>query len=247
LNLPDTFAWDIHRYDEVSSTNDVAAVFAAQGAPEGIVIIANAQTAGRGRLGRSWESPSRTGLYVSVLLRPVARAVPLLTIAAGVALVEGIATSTGLRATLKWPNDIYVSGRKLAGILAEAGAAAGGVSHVIVGFGINLRAGTYPPEVAARATSLAEELGCVVDDDALLSTCLAALAARYDDLQNGRSEAVLHDWREYARPLLGRPVEWDERGAAQHGVAEDVDATGALMVRTGSGVMRVVAGEVRWI
>jgi BirA family biotin operon repressor/biotin-[acetyl-CoA-carboxylase] ligase len=247
LSLPDTITWDIHRYEDVSSTNDLAAAFAAQGAAEGVVVLATRQSAGRGRQGRTWESPSGAGLYVSILLRPAPHAIALMTIASGVAIAEGIGNSTGLRVTLKWPNDLYIAGRKLGGILAEAATAAGGVTHVIVGFGLNLRPAVYPKEVADRATSLEAELGRAVDERSVLTACLGALGARYDDLQNGRAEAVLQAWRAHASPLMGRPVEWDERGAAQRGVAEDVDGTGALVVRTGSGVTRIIAGEVRWI
>ena len=102
------------------------------------MIIADTQTAGRGRQGRSWCSPPGAGLYVSVVMRPPLRAVPLLTVGAGVAIAEGIRAATGLTPALKWPNDVYVGARKLAGILAEAGSIPGGAQHVVLGFGINV-------------------------------------------------------------------------------------------------------------
>jgi BirA family biotin operon repressor/biotin-[acetyl-CoA-carboxylase] ligase len=191
---------------------------------------------------------------VSIVLRPHARAMPLLTIAAGVALAEGIREATGLTAALKWPNDVMAmtsSGwRKLAGILAEAGPGSAGAdsgSHVVLGFGINLRVAAYPPEVASRATSLEEALAGEADRGRVLAECLAALAARYDDLQANRPGVVLDAWRTFAQPLLGRDVEWDAADGARRGVANDVDGAGALLVRTSEGTVRVIGGEVRWI
>jgi BirA family biotin operon repressor/biotin-[acetyl-CoA-carboxylase] ligase len=242
------FARQAQWYVELSSTNDLAGELAALGAREGLIILADTQTAGRGRLGRTWHSPSGAGLYLSVVLRPQAKVVPLLTIAAGVAVAEGIRSSTGLSTAVKWPNDVLIAGRrKIAGILAEAGSSSGGVSHVIVGIGINVRPAAYPPDVAQRATSLEEELGRPVDRGQVLADCLAAFAARYDDLQRDRTDAVLLTWRKYAKLTLGHPVEWDDRGALRRGIAEDVDGTGALLVRTDSGMTRVISGEVRWI
>lgn len=239
-----TLARAVYWWPELDSTNRVAAALADEDAPEGTVVLADAQTAGRGRLGRTWHSPAGAGLYVSVVLRPAAVS-SLVTLAAGVALAEAVHELTGLRCALKWPNDLYVGPRKLAGILAEAGSAAAG-NHVILGFGINVSAGSRPQDVGARATSLEEELGRPVSRSALLVECLSALSARYDDVQHGRSAGVLAAWREWAAPLLKRPVEWDTAGGVARGVAEDVDASGGLIVRTPGGTAVVVAGEVRW-
>ena len=222
---------------------------AERGAAEGRVVVANAQTAGRGRHGRSWASPPCAGLYVSVVLRPTERAVPLLTIAAGVAVAEGIQAATGLATDVKWPNDVYAHGRKVAGILAEASSShsAAAIQHVVVGAGINVMPAAYPPEIVSRATSLEVELGRAVDRGLLLAEYLCALAGRYQDLQDGRSEAVVRAWRARAASMLGRRVQWDAPGATRDGVALDIDETGALVIRTTAGPMRVTAGEVRWI
>jgi BirA family biotin operon repressor/biotin-[acetyl-CoA-carboxylase] ligase len=236
------FGRDVRWYAEVASTNDLAARLAEHGGAEGSVVIADAQTAGRGRLGRVWSSPAGSGLYVSVVLRPRNHAMPLLTIAAGVALIEGIRAATGLMTVLKWPNDVYLNRRKLAGILAEAAPA-----HVVVGFGINVSPAVYPADIAARATSLERELGRTVDRGTLLVECLAAFEARYDDVQCDRTAVVLDAWRAFARPMLGRSVQWDTRDGVRQGVAEDVDASGALLVRTQDGTVRVISGEVQWI
>jgi BirA family biotin operon repressor/biotin-[acetyl-CoA-carboxylase] ligase len=243
------FGREVIWYSDVSSTSDVAATLAGRGAAEGLVVAANAQSAGRGRLGRVWISPPGAGLYVSVVLRPEQNVIPLVTIAAGVAVAEGIQTATGLRAELKWPNDVYAGPRKVAGVLAEAGANAGDgpiIRHVVLGFGINVMPAAYPRDIAARATSLEEELGRGVDRTMLMVECLAALARRYADLREGRSAAVIESWRIRATARLGRKVQWESTGVPLEGIAEDIDETGALVVRTRSGPIRVTSGEVTW-
>jgi BirA family biotin operon repressor/biotin-[acetyl-CoA-carboxylase] ligase len=234
-------------HEEVPSTNDLAAVMAEQGAAEGYVVAANAQTSGRGRLGRSWASPPGAGLYVSAILRPAPGVVPMITIAAGVAIADGVRAATGLSSRLKWPNDVYVGPRKLAGILAEAGGSGAGVQHVIVGFGINLLTAAYPPDVAVRATSIESELGRWCDRGLVLAECLAALADRYRALQRGETETVTLAWRERAADGLGRIVEWDADGATRRGVAQDIDSRGALLVLVDGAIVRVISGEVRWV
>ncbi len=241
------FARQVLWYAEVGSTNDVAAALANRGEPEGTVVIADAQSAGRGRHGRVWVSPSGAGLYMSIVMRPPAHAVSLLTIGAGVALSDGIQAATGLQPQLKWPNDVYVGGRKLAGILAEAGTSSAGVQHVVVGCGINLMPAAYPPDVAARATSIESELGRPIDRGLLFVECLAALHVRYTELRSRTSAAIVARWRDRAVSTFGRRVEWDAAGVTRHGVAEDIDETGALLVREGAARARVISGEVRWL
>jgi len=233
-------------HDEVGSTNDLAMAAATNGACEGLVIAANSQSSGRGRLGRSWASPPGAGLYVSVVLHPSREALSLITIAAGVAVAEGIEAASGLRAGVKWPNDVYVGGRKLAGILAEAGSSSS-AEHVVLGFGINLQPAALPPEVAARATSIERELGRTADRGLVLAECLAALHSRYEALQHHRGASVIDAWRSRAEEHLGRSVEWDADAGVRHGIAHDIDSTGALLVRVGEQIVRVISGEVRWV
>ena len=253
--LPEEFATSIrltkqrlgifgHRvlwYSEVGSTNDIAGTFAEKGADEGLVVLADRQTAGRGRLGRSWASPSGAGIYVSVVLRPTPAVARLVTIAAGVAVTDGIASATGLSTHVKWPNDVHVSGRKLAGILAE-----GAVNHVILGIGINVQPAAYPPE-ASRATSIEAELGRPVDRALVLAECLAALASRYRELHENRPAGIVDAWRMRAAPMLGRRVEWESAGERHTGLAENIDDDGALIVKVGDGTLRIRSGEVRWL
>jgi BirA family transcriptional regulator, biotin operon repressor / biotin---[acetyl-CoA-carboxylase] ligase len=234
-------------FDEVGSTNDVAIAAAEGGAAHGLVIAANEQSAGRGRVTRTWSSPPGAGLYVSVVVRPAGPVLELLTIAAGVAIAEGVHAASGLDAVVKWPNDVYAGPRKLAGILAEAGSSGGAVDYVVVGFGINVRAAAYPPDVAARATSIESELGRSVDRGLVLAECLAALSNRYDMLHRDAADAVIAAWRARAATHMGRVVEWDTEHGARRGIAEDIDSGGALLVRVDQQIVRVISGEVRWL
>jgi BirA family biotin operon repressor/biotin-[acetyl-CoA-carboxylase] ligase len=238
----DPFASRVVWYSEIGSTNDIAGACADKGDDEGLVVLADRQTAGRGRLGRSWVSPSGAGIYVSVVLRPNAAAARLVTIAAGVAVSDGIASATGLSTHVKWPNDIQVSNRKLAGILAE-----GSASHVVLGIGINVQPAAYPPDVAARATSIEAELGRSVDRGVVLAECLAALASRYRDLRENRARSIVDAWRMRAAPMLGRRVEWESAGECHTGLAENIDDDGALIVKVRTGTLRITSGVVRWL
>ena len=246
------FAARVRWYEEVGSTNDVVLSWAEAGEEEGVAAIADAQTNGRGRLGRRWSSPPGAGIYLSALFRPARSVLPLLTLAAGVAVADAIDAATGLAVSLKWPNDVCVSARasrwlKLAGILAEAGMPSTGRNYAIVGVGINVRTAIYPPDVAARATSLEAELGRTVDRSTLIVECLAALAARYDQLKGYGEAQMLSDWRRRASATIGRPVELEVEGTLVRGVAQGIDDAGALLVKTVDGVRRVISGEVQWL
>jgi BirA family transcriptional regulator, biotin operon repressor / biotin---[acetyl-CoA-carboxylase] ligase len=247
------FGHRMHWLRETTSTNDVAAHLAELGAPEGTIVAADAQTAGRGRLGRAWFSPPGAGLYVSILLRPAREAAKdfdpaaLLTLACGVAAAEGIRAATGLPAEIKWPNDVMVGRRKLAGILAEAAAEAGTLKYVILGFGVNLQPAAYPADIAKRATSVEAETGRPADRARIFVEILKSLEARHRDLQAGKFDVILSAWRSLAPSLPSSIVEWDSPGGPRRGRAEDIDERGALLVRVGGTIERLIAGEVRWI
>jgi len=240
----------IHFFPSIGSTNDVALKLAARGDTHGAVVIADEQTAGRGRRGRAWYSPPGSGLYVSLVLSPARarhdpeRATMLVTMMAGVALAEGLETATGLRADIKWPNDLYVARRKLAGILAEA--VPGGETHVVVGYGINVSATAFPRELADRATSIEIELGRRVDRAALCAETVRAIARRYDDLLDARFDAILDAWRARAPASRGARVRWETQAGTQSGITAGIDDAGALLVDVGGRVERIVGGEVIW-
>jgi BirA family transcriptional regulator, biotin operon repressor / biotin---[acetyl-CoA-carboxylase] ligase len=242
-------------FPTIGSTNDIASTLANNGDHEGAVVIAEMQTAGRGRRGRVWFSPPGAGLYVSVVLAPARavrapeRAAALLTLTAGVALAEAVECATGLGPAIKWPNDLLVGRRKLAGILAEGVASPApvpGLQSVVLGYGLNVSAAAYPLELADRVTSLESELGRRVDRAELCAQSLAALAARYDDLLAGRLDAILDAWRDRSPVSRGMRVAWETPAGTQSGVTIGVDDMGALLVRVGERTERLVAGEITW-
>jgi BirA family transcriptional regulator, biotin operon repressor / biotin---[acetyl-CoA-carboxylase] ligase len=234
--------WDIRHLERIDSTNRYVLDEARAGAPEGLVAVADHQTAGRGRLGRSWEATPGSSLLVSVLLRPELPAARLflLTLAAGLALADGLATAAGVAACLKWPNDLVVHDRKLAGLLAEADLDAGTARAVVIGAGCNLTADAFPVELAAQATAVELEAGLAVDRDALLIAFLGALTARLDDL-----DTVLTDARTRSA-TLGRRVRVDLPDDQRlEGVATALADDGALMVRDDAGHRHTIAvGDV---
>lgn len=241
----------VHYFHEIGSTNDEAARLAERGAPEGTTVIASAQTAGRGRFGRTWFSPPGAGLYVSIVCRD-RRAAPYLSLAGGVAVAEGMRASTGLPVEIKWPNDIVIDAgrgrrRKLAGILAEGSTSAEGLQYVVLGFGVNLRAAAYPPEIADLATSLETELGRHVDAGGVLASTLVALNRWLSHLAAGNAGPLLARWRELAPSAVGAAVEWDAPSGPRTGRTAGVDDDGALCVRVDDRVERIISGTVRWI
>jgi BirA family biotin operon repressor/biotin-[acetyl-CoA-carboxylase] ligase len=259
----DRFAARIVYLAETGSTNDVAARLAADGAAEGTTVVADSQTGGRGRSGRSWFSPPGVGLYVSVVLRPrveeASRAwPPLVTIAAGVGLAEGIRAATALPVELKWPNDVVIADRpaaraserrwrKLGGILAEASATGRELQHVILGFGINVQHAAVPQEIAARASSLEREAGRTIDRGRVLAESLVGLRTWYDRLIVGQTAAVVARWLELAPSAHGARVRLEHAHESYDGVTAGMDDGGALRVKNGPRVLLVQSGEVTWL
>ena len=246
------FGQRIQYSPETASTNDLAIRAADAGEPEGTIFLAGAQTAGRGRLGRTWFSPPGAGLYVSVILRR-RELVPWITLAGGVAVAEGIREATGLPVQIKWPNDIVAVGglgfrarRKLAGILAEASSGSAGVQYVVLGFGINLRQAAFPPELADRVTSIETELGRSVDAGAVLARSLVALNAVTASVESRGGADIVARWLALAPSVRGVAVEWDGPDGVRHGTTAGLADDGALLVRTEHGIERILSGEVRW-
>ncbi len=239
-------------FTEMGSTNDAACRLAEHGARSGTTVVASTQTAGRGRLGRRWHSPTDAGLYVSIVIRGVA-AGAYLTLAGGVAVAQGIIRASGLPVQIKWPNDVIVPDggrqsryRKVAGVLAEASSGAAGILYAVLGFGINLRTARYPPDIADLATSIELELGRAVDGWSVLVETLAALNALLGSLDAGAPGDLLEAWRRLAPSSQGTAVVIRTSSGRVEGVTTGIDDTGALLVRVGGHVERVIAGEVAW-
>lgn len=248
------FGARLHYASETGSTNDLASAAADRGAAEGTTFVAGAQTAGRGRLGRSWFSPPGAGLYLSTIIRRPSMA-PWITLAGGVAVADGIRSATALPLQIKWPNDIVAAGgagfrsmrRKIAGILAEASSGPEGVSHVVLGVGINVRPAAFPPELADRAGAIETELGRAVDTGPILAHVLAALNRTLGDLGTTGPPALVARWLALSPSAYGAPIEWDAGPDVASGTTAGLAEDGALLARASDGVHRIVSGEVRWL
>lgn len=242
---------------EVGSTNDEALSMANAGAPDFTAVLADEQRAGRGRRGRSWASPPGAGMYLSVIVRDhgLGANVPLVTLAAGVAVAEAVVDVSGLPVELKWPNDLVIGRpwRKLAGILCEASALGTPEGVMVVGVGVNLQRAAYPPDVADRATSLDAECDRPVALADLVVASLIRIRECVTSLRQDEEAGVLDRWRRFGRAGLdNQPVTWQDGQGLRQGVACGLSDAGALIVRTVdpvSGQQRLehlIAGDVRW-
>jgi len=239
---------DIQVFEETTSTNDVAERLARDGVPEGAVVFAESQTKGRGRLGRKWQSPTRKGLWFSVLLRPPMRPqeATQLTVASATALRRAILSVTGLPAEIKWPNDLLIHGKKVTGILTEMSAEVDRVRHLILGIGVDVNqdATEFPPELRPLATSLKIEAGEKVCRAELATAILRELDADYARINAGEFAAVADEW-EAACITIGRNVTVHAGNRRFSGRAEALDDDGALLIRTEHGHQeRVTGGDV---
>jgi BirA family biotin operon repressor/biotin-[acetyl-CoA-carboxylase] ligase len=236
----------IEHLEVVASTNDRLKEKAREGAPEWTVVVADRQTAGRGRAGHRWVSPEGN-LFLSVLLRPAPPLpVTLLPLAAGVAVSEA-AGESGVEARLKWPNDLVVGSRKVAGILVESVSGAAGVEAAVVGIGVNVRLdpASLPADLRDRVTSLAAESTRSADVGEAGAAVLARLRVWYDRLARRGHTDVLAAWRERSVPWWGRPVEARSGASVVRGIAHGLDERGALLLDLEDGSrIAVVSGEV---
>lgn len=249
--------YDNELWDYLDSTNNRALELAAQGAPEGVIVVARQQTAGRGRLGRVWISPADSGIYASFLLRPQCshKDLPLHTLACGVAAAQAIWDCVGLRIGLKWVNDLVFNGKKLGGILAEMPSS---LSHkstkteptqspaLVAGFGINMRftPEDIPAELRVQIDSLEAIAGQPINPNLLLASLATNLEKVYDELNAGYTKKILELWKDYA-VTLGRPIRAVSGNMTVEGLAVDISHTGGLIVET-KDKNRVVlhAGEI---
>lgn len=236
----------LHWYEELGSTSDRAKELADEGAEHGAVVVAEAQTAGRGRRGRSWASPARRNLYFSVVLRPElppARAAEV-TLVASVALCD-VLRQAGVQAGIKWPNDLLASRGKIAGVLTELAAEPDRVHWVVLGVGINVNARLedFPEEIRGEATSVLLERGQAAPRALFAAACFTALEDWLDRHAEEGFGVVRDAWRE-RNVTLGREVIVKADGREIVGTAEDIDDSGALLVRGRAGVERILSGDV---
>ena len=237
----------VRAFAELPSTNTALVEEARAGAPEGLVLVADHQTAGRGRLGRTWSAAPGTALLVSVLLRPPLPIdeVPVVLMAAGLAACDGVEAAAGFRPGLKWPNDLVVEDRKLAGLLTEA--TGGAEPGVVLGLGINVGPTAYPAELRSEATSCEEVASHPVDRGELLVAFLTALESRYSTVLAGGSRDVTLDAYRADSATLGRRVRVElTSGPALEGSASRLAGDGRLVIVDDGGEEHLVSvGDVK--
>jgi BirA family transcriptional regulator, biotin operon repressor / biotin---[acetyl-CoA-carboxylase] ligase len=239
----------IHYFNTIDSTNSVAYQLALDGAKEGEVVIAESQEKGRGRLGRQWVSPPSLNLYLSVILRPdiPPHRASLITLLAAVATAEAIEKYSGLKPSIKWPNDLLLGKRKVAGLLNEIHSETDHVHFVILGMGVNLNMDEkgFPRAIRVKATSLKREMGRSVSRRAFAVLLLEELERWYERFLKER-DPVLKAWRDRAR-IQGRRVRVTSFGEVLIGRAVDIDSDGALILTTKGGKRkRIVAGDIEY-
>lgn len=234
----------VYYFDTVSSTMDAALELGIKGSPEGTLVLAEAQTKGRGRLGRNWFSPKYKGIYLSLILRPkiLLNQIPLLTLMSAVSVCEAIKEKTGITAQIKWPNDILAHQKKLGGILTELNAEADLSRFVVVGLGLNVN--NEKRAVVAGATSLREQKKEHINRIELLQEILRSIEANYVVFQEEGSQDIIDKWRDWSISL-GRRVKVICQKQHIEGEAVDIDADGGLLLRKDSGIIeKFMAGDV---
>ena len=233
---------------ETGSTNDDAHRLIKEAAPHGTLLVTEKQTAGRGRQDRSWESPPNCGIYTSLVLRPdrPLQDAPLLGIAAALAAVQAIHRITKAKAQIKWPNDILLHQRKIAGILTETDLQPNGKYAVIIGFGINVNTPftALPNRIIFPATSIQLELGRPISRPALLAAWLTYMEDHYQHWSKGDTSKIIKPWHKHAYGL-GKTVSIEQQGHTTRGVLQGIAKDGSLLLQGNTGeIIRMIAGDV---
>lgn len=237
----------IIHYFRADSTNDIALTLAAEGAAHGTVVLAEEQTAGRGRLGRNWYSEKSSGIYASVILRPLLSpaAAPALPLMAGVAAHRAISATTGLAVDIRWPNDLMVNNKKVCGILTEMSAELDRLHHVVLGIGINVNHSAMPSELGAIATSLRIEGARIYSRAQILVTLLKELEKYYQMLLDGGSGPIARAWAKVSSYAEGKKVRVLSGGGEFRAVTAGLDPGGTLRIRRENGMEEsLVSGEI---
>jgi BirA family biotin operon repressor/biotin-[acetyl-CoA-carboxylase] ligase len=234
--------WRVEHFDEIDSTNTFLATKVTDDAPEGLVALADFQSAGRGRLDRQWESPPRASLLCSILLRPELDADQLQMVVAAVSLAAraALVRLSGVRPQLKWPNDLVVGDKKIAGLLAEVVATKGGFA-VVVGLGVNL---SYRGPEGVTATSVLHESGLTIAPRALLDLVLEEIEPRREHLSSEEGRGLLRGEYERALATIGQRVRVEQLSGSFEGTATGVDDVGQLLVDIDGATRALSVGDV---
>jgi len=237
---------EIFYFKEIDSTNTRAKDLAIKGALEGTLIISETQSGGRGRMGRDWFSPAQEGIYVSLILRPNISPVeaPKITLLTAVAVAEALLSLTRLDISIKWPNDILINRKKIAGILTELSTELDLISYVVVGVGLNANTSQFPPDIRGEATSVFLETGEYFSRVRFLREYLKQHEKYYDISKKIGFGPVIDRWRELA-DIIGRRIKVRMLDSQYTGVVEDIDENGELIIKGDEGgYQRVFSGDV---
>ncbi|PKM86827.1 MAG: biotin--[acetyl-CoA-carboxylase] ligase [Firmicutes bacterium HGW-Firmicutes-12] len=248
INLLGDFICDIHIYEELSSTNEVAKKFAAEGAPEGTIVFADKQTKGRGRMGRLWDSKAGIGIWLSLVLRPsiMPAQAAQLTFVSAVVVCQAVRDFTGLEAGIKWPNDVMIKGKKICGILTELSAEIDRINYCVAGIGLNVnhQLGDFSTDIVDKATSLMLASGTPYRRLELLVSILTLYDRIYREYREKGFSYILEQWKKL-NCTLGHEVKVISQEEVYFGTAIDIDADGQLMVKIPEGEVRyVIVGDV---
>lgn len=236
----------VFTFQEVDSTNEEAKRQGQTGAPHGSVFVAEVQTGGKGRLGRAWSSPPKTGVWFTILVRPeeAPDRISNITLLAGLSVCRAIRSLTGCSAEIKWPNDVVINGKKVCGILAEMAAEFDRVNYVVVGIGVNVNNDSFPEELSQKATSLRLETGRPISRVETLRRVLEEFGRLYDGFFSSDQTAMLEEYKKSC-VSLNRRVSTVRNGQTLEGTAVDITLGGELAVRLDNGTMIAInSGEV---
>ena len=235
-----------YRY-ETGSTNEDAKKLAEDGAPEGTLVVADFQRGGKGRLGRSWTTPHKTAIAMSLVLRPQIppEKASMMTLVAGMATAQAVKDATGLDAQIKWPNDVVVNGKKIVGILTEMSVGQGTIRYVVIGTGMNANMTDFPEEIRTTATSLLLETGHPVDRTEIICKTMEHFETYYETYMNTRDMSVLKEEYQALLANMDRQVRVLEPENEYNGIARGINDMGELLVETSDGQLKTIyAGEV---
>jgi BirA family biotin operon repressor/biotin-[acetyl-CoA-carboxylase] ligase len=232
-------------FETIDSTNSCARALGDAGTVEGAVVVAEYQTNGRGRLGRTWFAEPGTSLLFSALLRPpiTVETAGLLTLFASAAIARAVERSTSLEVECKWPNDLLLKGKKFCGILIENSFQQAGLSYSVIGAGINVNQPEFPEEIAAKATSLAREAGALLGREKIFRSILSELDSMYAAVRRGEFDFAVAEWTKRCT-MFGKAITVQEHDSTVSGVAVRLHRDGGLVIRTAEGERTIYAGDV---
>lgn len=234
---------EVYYFDSLPSTQDKARSLAVEGTPEGTIVIAGQQTAGRGRFGRNWHSPVGQNLYISIVLYPDRWMAQRLSVIASLAVIRTLRAMTDVEVVGKWPNDVLLNGRKVAGVLVESESTANSLNFAVIGIGINISFNlTAFPDIVSTATSVNHETGLNINRLQVLQEVLTNVEDLYSKLRIGTSP--LQEWRA-SMSTIGKEVQVKSGDVIHHGVARDIDDEGNLLLQEPDGThVTLIAGDV---